>query len=211
MIIFDFDGTLIDVWERYHRIFIEFWKIDFEIDYFKTLKWRYSDEHFILKDLNVPFTEKDFENYKNFKSQKLEDKSYLSLDKLIINTKDLKNIREDYLILTIRKNKENFYWQIKTLNLYQFFEGKCVILEPKGVDVKKEWLYKNIKTFDNNQINIVGDSENDLKMVEVSKNVDVKINIYLVRSGLRDPEKIIKENNLNAQIVKDVNEFLTSL
>jgi phosphoglycolate phosphatase-like HAD superfamily hydrolase len=207
IIIFDFDGTLVDVWERYYKIFIEFWKVDLEIQFFKTLKWRYNDERLILKDVNVTFTEHDFENYKIFKSQNLEDKTFLSLDKLIINTENLKAIRDNYLILTMRKHKDNFYWQIQTLALSRFFEGKCVVLEPKGMDTKKNWLYENIKNLDG-EIKIVGDSESDLKMVEVSKSTDVKVETYLVKSGLRDPEKIIKEIGLNAKIIKDVNEFL---
>jgi len=207
IIIFDFDGTLVDVWERYYKIFIEFWKVDLEIQFFKTLKWRYNDERLILKDVNVTFTEHDFENYKIFKSQNLEDKTFLSLDKLIINTENLKAIRDNYLILTMRKHKDNFYWQIQMLALSQFFEGKCVVLEPKGMDTKKNWLYENIKNLDG-EIKIVGDSESDLKMVEVSKSTDVKVEAYLVKSGLRDPERIIKEIGLNAKIIKDVNEFL---
>lgn len=207
IIIFDFDGTLVDVWERYYKIFIEFWKVDLEIQFFKTLKWRYNDERLILKDVNVTFTEHDFENYKIFKSQNLEDKTFLSLDKLIINTENLKAIRDNYLILTMRKHKDNFYWQIQKLALSRFFEGKCVVLEPKGMDTKKNWLYENIKKLDG-EIKIIGDSESDLKMVEVSKSTDVKVEAYLVKSGLRDPEKIIKEIGLNAKIIKDVNEFL---
>ncbi len=206
MIIFDFDGTLADVWERYHRIFIGFWKINIEIESFKLLKWKYNDERLILKDLNVSFTQKDFENYKNFKSQNLENKMYLSLDKLIVNIERLKDIKENYIILTMRKSKENFYWQIQMLNLSRLFEGRCVVLEPKGMDTKKNWLYENIKDLDN-RIKIIGDSETDLKMAEIS-NADKIIDLYLVRSGLRDPEKIIKELDLDAKIIKDVNEFL---
>jgi phosphoglycolate phosphatase-like HAD superfamily hydrolase len=211
IIIFDFDGTLVDVWERYYKIFNEFWKLDLDIQLFRALKWQNSDEYQILRNLNVFFTDKEFENYKNFKRQKLEEKKFLALDKLIINTKTLKRLKNDYLILTMRKNKDNFNWQIQKLNLSQFFYRKCVVLEPKGKDTKKNWLFENAKRISDRKIMVIGDSESDLEMGGVSRQTNIEIDVYLVKSGLRNPDKIIKESYLSANIIKDVNEFLLKI
>lgn len=205
MIIFDFDGTLIDVWKRYYEIFKQWWKLDIDMKTFKKLKWQNQNEPEILKSLEVKFEKEDFSRYKMFKTQKLEEREFLSFDELIIDPNYILKIKDDYMILTMRKNVENFFWQLERFGLKDLFKKKCFVLTPKGIDTKLEWL-ENAKDLDNN-ITVVGDSETDLKMAELSGQ-NTKVNVYLVKTGLRDPYKIIQTFGLKASVIENVNYFL---
>jgi len=204
MIIFDFDGTLIDVWKRYYEIFKKWWKLDIDMKTFKRLKWQNQSESEILKSLEVKFEKEDFSRYKMFKDQNLEEKEFLSFDELIIDPNYILKIKEDYMILTMRKNVENFFWQLDRFGLKDLFKEKSFALKPEGIDTKLEWL-KNARDLDN-EITVIGDSETDLKMVELS-NQHTKVNVYLVKTGLRDPYKIIQNFGLKAFVIENVNYF----
>ncbi len=207
MIIFDFDGTLIDVWKRYYEIFKKWWKLDIDMKTFKRLKWQNQSESEILKSLEVKFEKEDFSRYKMFKDQNLEEKEFLSFDELIIDPNYILKIKEDYMILTMRKNVENFFWQLDRFGLKDLFKEKSFALKPEGIDTKLEWL-KNARDLDN-EITVIGDSETDLKMVELS-NQHTKVNVYLVKTGLREPYKIIQTFGLKAFVIENVNYFFKS-
>ncbi|WP_302429818.1 hypothetical protein [Fusobacterium varium] len=56
--IIDFDGTIVDVWERYYRIFIEYFKVDILKEDYKKLKKIFPYdidliEHLKLENSNV--------------------------------------------------------------------------------------------------------------------------------------------------------------
>ena len=53
--IIDFDGTIVDVWERYYRIFIEYFKVDILKEDYKKLKK-------ILKKVDISGVYKCWEN-----------------------------------------------------------------------------------------------------------------------------------------------------
>lgn len=214
MLIFDFDGTLVDVWKRYYEIFRSWWPININLDTFKKLKWNFENETEILAHLNIKYTKEESLQYKAYKKQKLEEKEYLSLDSRIINPELIENLRVNYIILTLRRNPENYFWQLEKLGLSKLLKDRSVVLQPKGIDSKLEWIvskYPKSLLEKEEELIIVGDSETDLKLADISKLLKIKSIVYLVKTGLKDPNKTTQKMNLNAITIENVNFLFEKL
>lgn len=163
----------------------------------------------MLEKMGILAKDEEFQEYKKFKRWALEEKQYLSLDKLIIDTVLITNIKENFIILTMRNNQNAFYWQLEYLGIFKFFKNNCVVLKPQGPETKTEWLILNENCFTNETIYIIGDSETDLNMIKASYTLKDKIiKVFLVKSGLRNPYKIIDKTKLPAEVIENVNSFL---
>lgn len=163
----------------------------------------------MLEKMGILAKDEEFQEYKKFKRWALEEKQYLSLDKLIIDTDLITNIKENFIILTMRNNQNAFYWQLEYLGIFKFFKNNCVVLEPQGPETKTEWLILNENCFTNETIYIIGDSETDLNMIKASYTLKDKIiKVFLVKSGLSNPYKIIDKTKLPAEVIENVNSFL---
>ena len=214
MIIFDWDGTLIDLWPRYYAVFRDITgqsNISFQ-EYKcvkqKLLKDSLVAEHFMIK---LP------ENYFELKKIMLEEKEYLLLDKLFFNQEELKILlnwkdvgkqnggydeensrnghREDCIILSKRRNIPNFYWQINNLGL------QCTAY---AVEDKTDWLrsrmririmethtwtqtqiQKHIREFLIEENLVIGDSKDDLNMAAFPN-----VTAWIVGYGLNGEDQI---------------------
>lgn len=146
--------------------------------------------------------EKDILEYKNFKKKKIEDINYLSLDNLLVTRESLQDFffENDAIILTIRNNKKNLFKQLNILNI-DFLRDKIISLNNDGIYTKASWVRKNINR--NEKKIVVGDSEIDLKIGEIYNTV-----VYIVETGLRNPYKILKMNNIQGYIVPHINSCL---
>lgn len=194
--IIDFDGTIVDVWERYFRILVDFYKVDFlTIENYKKLKMQNPNDRDLLKKLEIDHS---MDEYFIFKHNALESEKYLKLDKLIVNL-DVFNefcIYNNVKILSIRNDIVKLKNQIVNLGLKIDLEN-IIGLAPQGIETKKRYIEEN---FNGRTIKIVGDSEFDMVVGQL-KNVET----IFVRSGLRAEIfgnfKIIKTYN-------DINSFL---
>lgn len=197
-VVLDFDGTIVDIYERYYRIFKEFYKINMSKEEYVKLKKIYPNDKELIKFLELDI--ENFEIYKKIKSEKLENEEYLRLDTLILAKEQLferlKN--KEYIILTIRKKKDELYKQLKWLALEEI-KDRVIVLTPKNKFVKKEYILENREKFSKSLI-CIGDSETDL---EIGKIGNVKV--YHVNSGLRDSKKLKKEYNfINLTSIKEI-------
>lgn len=197
-VVLDFDGTIVDIYERYYRIFKEFYKIDISKEQYIKLKKIYPNDKDLIKFLELDI--ESFERYKKIKAEKLENEEYLKLDTLIISKKQLFEILQnrEYIVLTIRKEKSRLYKQLKWLNLEEI-EDRTIVLSPKNKFIKREYILENREKF-SKYLTCIGDSETDL---EIGKIKNVKI--YHVNSGLRDSENLKKEYNfISLKSIKEI-------
>lgn len=200
MYIIDFDGTLVDIWNRYYTVFNDFWKISsLTLEEYKYLKREYELDSAIIKHLLGEIDAGTFERYKAFKGEHLEDMAYLKLDSLIVQKERLSSFfsENDAIILTIRTNKSNLIKQLNNLDIKGLAE-KIIILDNNGKQTKKIWVENNIGK-DISKI-VIGDSEMDLYIGELENT-----RVILVETGLRNPIKTMNKLSIQGEIFSDVN------
>lgn len=200
--IIDFDGTLVDVWNRYYSVFNNFWGIkNFEIKEYRYYKQKLQFDDLIVKKKMGLVGTKTLSEYKLFKKTMLEDFEYLVLDELIASRKWIKDffLNHDAIILTIRNDRKNLIKQLDFLNI-SFINSKVISLISNGTDTKLDWVNKNIGL--NESKIIIGDSETDLK-IGLLKNTKV----YLVETGLRNPAYIIESSKIEANIISHISSY----
>ena len=112
MIVLDFDGTIADVWKRYHKIFCEgivnqTFKPSLE-DY-KKLKRKLKRDGDIAKVIGSDLVPGYFE----IKKIKLESKEYLALDSALLDEKSIYIIathQTSFIILSARRMPDLLQW-----------------------------------------------------------------------------------------------------
>jgi FMN phosphatase YigB (HAD superfamily) len=201
MIIIDFDGTLVDVWNRYYQVFLcvtQLSEKDIPLSYFKQLKQKYLQDAIISNKYGVLYTQE----MRNTKRVLLEEREFLSLDTPLINESNLEWVmaRNDTLLLTIRRNPENLEKQMESLGWGKLLP-KVHVLPAGDVDIK----YKYAKTLvtDGSTIHCIGDSESDFAIGKLDH-----AKVYTVSTGLR---RIGRNNSGNFIIVKNVNVALDNI
>ncbi|WP_270852576.1 HAD hydrolase-like protein [Fusobacterium varium] len=194
--IIDFDGTIVDVWERYYRIFIEYFKVDILKEDYKKLKKIFPYDIDLIEHLKL---ENSNEYYK-FKKKYLEDIEYLKKDTLLIEKEKIVKIFKlsNVILLTIRNNKRNFENQLKFLGLNEI-KKKIIVLQPLDKKVKKEFILKNRDLF-SESIFSIGDSETDLEIGTLSFAKS-----YFVNTGLRNQNEV--KNNYDFINLDSINQF----
>jgi len=203
VVIFDLDGTLLDVWERYFTVFNSWWNIKgLSIQTYIKLKRELSEDILIVRSFGIDVPLSEYHRYREYKHEKLEAPEYLELDKEIVNWDKLKKL--DFIVLTIRRRAEALYQELRRRKL-DFLIHKIFVLEPGNKLAKLNWVSRNYTHSD--EIYVVGDSETDLL---VGKIPGVKV--VLVNTGLQDPAKLVEKyrNEIAAQIMvlESVNDFL---
>lgn len=199
MLILDFDGTIVDVYERYFNIFNDFWKIDDLSlkDYIDTKK-KLEYDNIILKHLSRDFSESEYLLYKKFKKKYLEDEQYLKYDNLIINENSMKLIKANYSILiTIRRNKINLIKQLELLEIRDIF-NEIIILEPNND--KTKYNYFKAQNISMKDCIVIGDSNTDLEISRLSP-----LKTFFVDSGLKSRRILLDFENI--EISKNINEI----
>lgn len=165
MRIFDFDGTLVDLWPRYHAVFCELVGKNISFDLYKSIKKKYKRDEEVARVLNISLPEKYFSK----KETLLEDIDFLKLDKLYFKGEEWKNIMgKNHIILTKRRSRENFEWELDYLGVESRFE---LITSGK----KEDWVRDNVSV----PAVVVGDSVEELKIGNLSG-----ITVYMVEYGL---------------------------
>lgn len=178
MIFFDFDGTVADIWLRYHRVFLTasaFSSISLS-DYRDAKQTLVSDQAVAQRfGAELP------EAYSQRKRALLEELEFLRLDTLLVSPKELTSFfsKNDSRFLTKRRRAEAFFEELETLGLGELVK-QSVVLDPDRKISKKLFLERN---FPHGSHIIVGDSKEEWEAAKLK-------NVYtvLVRTGLRKPE-----------------------
>lgn len=181
VIIFDLDGTIIDVYERYYSVLCDYLHSigrDTALltlkDYIRLKKELGKDHLIVNKVLNVNL---DINEYVLFKSFFLEDAAYLKKDKLIgdvpYRISVLKRRGFKVILLTQRKNRNALFNQLSDFGIETLFDS--VIVPDMGEEGKLNWIRDNLhETFC-----IIGDSRNDMICSKLNGAV-----AFFVDSGL---------------------------
>lgn len=203
----DFDGTIVNVFPRFYRIFKEYLsvKYDVQLEYnsFCEKKRRGMYEHVYAKEvfgINV-----NVEEYVKFKRNRLEDQEYLKEDIIIGNPKSaylsLKKAGFFVQLLSQRRNSENLKWELEYLNLVECFDSIAVVY-PIPDNAKLKYLRKIVTSEDV----IIGDSTIDMDCAVV-----LDIEGWFVKSGLHSDEKvpsvIHRAENYNEAVMNIVGKY----
>lgn len=178
----DFDGTIVDVMERYHGILQSYLLstksaplIDFE-NYINLKRERLKDHEIVKRLCNLDINIAD---YKRIKRDKLEQIEWLKKDKLIGDPKKAYTIlrRKNFnvILLTQRRSKENLLKQIRQLNIADCFD-EIIVVNPDMISNPKMAYLKN--HYGDEDI-IIGDGDAELFCAE-----QLHIKGYFVKTGL---------------------------
>ena len=154
--IFDFDGTLVDLWPRFYAVFCNLSRADVSLDEYREAKRRLKRDEDVAEGLGVTLPSDYFER----KAELLEDKEYLKLDKLLFTPDELVRLLfGNSLILTKRRNEENFKWELDRLGISCDYK----VLTSRDEDTKLRWEEENIKT----PAMVIGDSVDDIRLEQI--------------------------------------------
>ena len=198
MLYFDFDGTLADVWQRYYHVFRDASGITgMSLEEYIRVKREFPQDSDVARMFGGTLSEE----YKAEKRSRLEDPTYLAYDQLIVPAEQIcAFFREhDCRILTNRRSAEMFRGQLISLGLEELI-SKAVVLNPNEKIKKVQYLQM---THPNESIVLVGDAEAEAQ-VSVLKQAEV----YLVRTGLRDPQSLPDAEK--CRIIDNVEVFMKS-
>lgn len=198
MIFFDFDGTIVDVWDRYYRVFsdtVQSHEIPL-LDYINIKRDQIKDE-IVAAQLGVTLPQ----NYWKQKRILLETPNYLNFDRLIAPADVLLRFfdKHDCQILTNRRNREAFFDQLSHLGLQRLAE-KSIVLNPDEDITKRDFLRSLCA---DNQVVLIGDGDAESKASDIPN-----CTVYLVSTGLRRPEKL--PNAERCTIINSINEFMNA-
>ncbi|MEK9146995.1 MAG: HAD hydrolase-like protein [Patescibacteria group bacterium] len=206
-IFFDLDGTLISLKNRYIKLFQDFLrspKAQISSDEYWNLKRLGKSDYDILSGLN--------ENTLTINIAKrlkhIEDKKYLSLDKLHPHTKKILLSLKNYklTLITMRKNVHNLRDELNNLEINHFFDE---VISGKLFDNNqvngRVVLIRKANNFSPNFSIFVGDTEVDYKIAE-----RLKIPCVLVTYGLRSVN-FLKNNCPNVQLANSPLELLKKI
>ena len=201
MIIVDFDGTIVDVWNRFYAVFCQLTQgRAVDIATYKEMKSALLDDGAIAQELHLEMAD----GYWEKKRSLLEDHEYLLLDKLLVDPEYLIEWfrAHDALILTMRRNRDNLMWEMRKLGLDAIVD-KAVVVDPDSGMTKQEWVEK--EGFGSCVEAVIGDSAQDMTIQ------GVKHARYLhVSTGLQGCEKI-KRVRPSLVVCSDIQNALSLL
>lgn len=186
-IFFDLDGTTIDTSERHYRVYrdiLDSYGIQNTIskDEFRNMKGMGRKTVELLPNgCSKSFIQKFEKEWIN----KIEKKENLKYDFLIPHVSDVLSILRDgknkLILVTLRNNKENLFWELNNLKLTKYFE-EVLVGSPLRFEEKSTLIREYLKTAGKDRfITIIGDSEADITAAKKSGILSVAVT-YGIRS-----------------------------
>lgn len=180
MKIFDFDGTLVDLWPRYYAVFCELTNCNVSLDRYKDVKRNFVRDERVAAEFGIALSDIYFDR----KAILLEEKEFLKLDKLWLSVADTISLFEadGSFILSKRRNRDMLMWQLSYLGLDELVSKTHVVS-----DSKKEWVLEHFPTCDKI---IIGDSLQDLEIGELPDTECIMVGCGLLQKSDFDEAKI---------------------
>lgn len=204
-IFIDLDGTLLEGKYKHHECYKEIINEDGGIPLDIEIYWEMKRN----KTKRDVYLEKSYYRgtYNQFLEkwiERIEDTKYLSYDKLkphVIET--ITGWKEDVnkvVLVTMRNNVDNLYWQLENLEIACLFDDIVIC---KCIDNANK--YDSIKDYRFNHAIVIGDTELDVRLAK-----DLNVKCVAVTNGLRDKKYLdadyyaseIFEINLN-DVIQD--------
>ena len=191
MMLIDFDGTIVDLWARYHAVFCRLTGAQIDQQQYKVAKQQYKRDEDLARYFGLLLPS----DYFTRKALLLEDPQYLALDRLLLPGEKLLRFmaQQDAKILTARRYPENLLWELNNLGLSALQNRVICTNEPKVKWVAAHAAGKGY---------IIGDDVRDLQTITVS-NLDS----VMVQTGLCTPADFSK-TGLRYELVQTLEEFI---
>lgn len=192
IIFFDLDGTLIDITNRFYKVYSDIMdelgktKLSY-IDYIN-LRRKHVSTRMILKTTN---SDELYDEFIKKRNEILERPEYLKMDALYpdsYGTLERLYGNNVLILVTLRMNKANTLQQLRNLGIHKFFEGILIGDMFGGWKEKYNLMKKFKKISEKKNMIIVGDTEIDVK---AGKKLGIKT--CFKKGGMRKPEIVIKE------------------
>lgn len=165
MLFLDFDGTLIDLWPRFHAVFCELSDTSgLTLNEYKRVKRELARDEAVAEHLHVHLRSDYFQK----KRILLESKRFLKLDRLFWNPSRLNTLLErkkNVLLLTKRRHPKNLEWELNRLGLRM----PAQIVSDQS---KAEWIRLHYPA--ENSV-IIGDSLSDLEVASLPMTAAVMV------------------------------------
>lgn len=189
----DFDGTLVDVWQRYYVAYTRAAKVDISFHDYVSVKRDLEQDTLVAEKFGTILRKEYVEDKKCL----LESGELLAMDTLLLNDGEIAKLllRGDVYIFTKRRDKQLFLLQLEKLGLSGFRDG-AIVVDGSLYGSKLDYLKSNFTT---ENVVVVGDSEDD---AQCSLLPNVKV--YLVATGLRNPNNV--KNHEKCRIVNSLSD-----
>lgn len=173
--VFDFDGTLIDLWPRYYKVFCAASRVmDVPFEKYKRTKKKLEKDDSVADSLGIELPP----DYYSKKRQLLEKLEFLLLDKPLIDPISFSKYfnENDAILLSKRRRPENLLKEMHLLN-FELDKDKIVILKPENGS-KAEWIKTHFDIEEH--INIIGDGREEIEAAKENINTQ----LFFVNTGL---------------------------
>jgi phosphoglycolate phosphatase-like HAD superfamily hydrolase len=172
----DFDGTVVNVFRRYHALLTDFWGDCVSLEDYVVLKRQKPHDRQLLQTL-LQFSDDEFSRYLRFKREKMETRDYLTKDELNINPSLLRDFFDqfDMSVLSVRRSARSAHDQYADLGL-EFLVETADILPPAGSATKRSWIERS----HSEPFVMIGDSEVDMAAGSLTNGKG-----FFVENGLR--------------------------
>lgn len=195
MIYLDFDGTIIDLWPRYCKVFTDAAKISpIPVDVYREAKRRFCSDRELARHFGITLPG----NFLQRKRQLLESPQFLQMDKLLLPKEQLLDFFQARAcrVLTRRRNADVFFQQLTWLELSPLIK-KSIVLHPDTMQTKAEFL----SAHQNERITLIGDSSAEWEATSIPN-----AQVVLVCTGLQNP--LAFPHRDNCIVVRDLAAYI---
>jgi len=207
MIFFDLDGPILDVSERYYKVYSDIlsqngFKTLSKSEYWNAKREKISEHDILKRSLAGPLIEQYLHEWKLI----IESDPYLMYDKLqngAVEVLETLSNNNELVLITLRTQPQQLHKQLENFNLKKYFSA--VLSSSEETIPRLEIKYSLIKNFLNIQkiqdCIIIGDTETD---ITAGKYLGFKT--IAVQNGIRSL-RILKEANPTL-LINSINEIL---
>lgn len=182
--LFDFDGTVVDVWDRYHAAFCLASQAKWiALDEYREAKLRLEEDSLIANAFGIDLPR----DYWARKAALLEDEALLAMDVLTLDASRLIEWFDSgqCLILTKRRNEKAFFWELDNLGIGQLASSSYV-LNPDLRVSKRTWIETEIDRCGYCLKYVIGDTAEDMEIGELQG-----VKALFVRTGLKTENQVL--------------------
>lgn len=187
-IIMDLDGPILDGRLRHYQCYSDILSergfVPMTIDRYWEMKRQRVDRH---KQLAVSGAEEIYDKYLSIWLSRIEEKEYLQLDNLqpgaVQKIREWKASGLNLLLITMRNNKNNLFWQLGLFELLPLFERVVAVGNTEIAGDKAEAIVSYVEEADRDSILWIGDTETDINAARL-----IGVKVCAVSCGLRTLE-----------------------
>lgn len=187
--VFDFDGTIVDVWKRYHEVFQAAAGCSVDLLEYKDKKIAFESDVEVLGSFGISAPADYFQK----KRKLLESDDYLKQDVLLTSKERLLSwfSRHDSIILTKRRDAAAFFRQIDRLGLAEL--ATCShVLNPDGGMSKLQWVLACGEREKEERL-VIGDSSEDMSLGMLPNTT-----ACFVETGLKSYKSVSRERRVDS-------------